>query len=197
MNLPTVSRSRLELRPIAWAGLHRRYMNESELETIIALARSVKPRQVLEFGVNSGRTARAILANVPGIRGYQGIDVPPGYVTAKAVQRQEVPAKPGEMVADDSRFELILRPRGSLDLRAADLQPCDLAFIDGDHGRQAVLHDSQLARELVRPGGIIIWHDYHQLGTVDVREVLHELHQGGARIEHVQGTWLAFQRIPA
>lgn len=196
LNLPTVSRARLSLRPLDWSGLSRRFMNESELETLIALARSVKPRAVLEFGVNAGRTAKALLDNVPGIETYQGIDVPPNYICSKAVQRREVPQRPGELAEVDPRFQLILSPRGSLDLSPADLKPCDVAFIDGDHGREAVLHDTQLARALVRPGGIIIWHDYHDLSVVDVREVLHELHAAGAAIFHVQGTWIAYERVP-
>lgn len=197
MKLQTVSRSRLSLRPIDWTGLTRRFMNESELETLIALVASVQAKAVLEFGVNTGRTAKAILANVPGIQSYQGIDVLPGYVTAKAVQRQEVPDQPGAMVNADPRFHLVLSAKGSLDLQASDLRRCDAAFIDGDHGRTAVIHDTVLARQLVRPGGIIIWHDYHDLGNVDVREVLHELAAAGRQICHVQGTWLAYERVPA
>lgn len=195
MNLPLANRAQLGIRPMNWAGLTHRFLNEGELEALIALAKSVKPRAVLEFGVNVGRTAKALLANVPGIQSYQGIDVPKGYVTAKPVQRAEVPDRPGEMVEGDSRFELILRPRGSMDLAAADLKPCDVAFIDGDHGRAAVEHDTALARALVRPGGIIIWHDYHDLGNVDVREVLDEISAGGAAIFRVAGTWVAFERI--
>lgn len=197
MKLPTVSRSRLKLRPMDWTGMTRRFMNAGELETLIALFASVRPRGVLEFGINEGRTAKAILANVPGIERYQGIDVTRGYVTAKAVQRKEVPDNPGHMVQGDRRVHLVLSARGSLDLKPSDLQPCDAAFIDGDHGREAVMHDTRLARQLVRPGGIIVWHDYHDLGNVDVREVLHEEAANGAPIHHVQGTWLAFERVAA
>lgn len=169
-------------------------MNKGELETLVALVRSVSPRHVVEIGVNVGRTAKAIMANVDGIERYTGIDVAPGYVPAKAVQRNEVPAHPGELVADDPRFQLVVRPRGSLDLAVADLAPCEAAFIDGDHGREAVMHDTALARALVRPGGVIVWHDYHDLGTVDVREVLDEMHQAGVPIRHVAQTWLAYER---
>ena len=170
-------------------------MNEGELETLIALVRSVRPQHVVEFGVNVGRTAKAILANVPGIERYTGIDVPFGHVPAKAVQRNETPMCAGEMVAADPRFHLVVRPRGSLELTAADLAPCDAAFIDGDHGREAVLHDTALARALVRPGGIIVWHDYHDLGTVDVKDTLDGMSQAGDAIMRVDRTWLAFERV--
>jgi predicted O-methyltransferase YrrM len=193
--LPSVSRSSLDVQPIDWRGLPRRFMNDGELETLIALIRSVRPRHVIEFGVNVGRTAKAILANVPGIERYTGIDVPFGHVPAKAVQRNETPLRAGAMVSADPRFQLVVRPRGSLGLIAADLAPCDAAFIDGDHGREAVLHDTALARALVRPGGIIIWHDYHDLGTVDVKAVLDDMSQIGDTIMHVEQTWLAYERV--
>lgn len=170
-------------------------MNPGELEVLIALVRSVAPKCVIEFGVNTGRTAKAILANVPGIETYQGIDVTSDYVPSKKVQRNEVPADPGVMVRDDPRFELIVRPRGSLDLKATDLEPADAIFIDGDHGRAAVLHDTALAHQIVRRGGIIIHHDYHHLGTVDVAEVLEEFAAAGHKLFHVEGTWLVFERM--
>lgn len=170
-------------------------MNPGELEVLIALVDSVSPRHVIEFGVNVGRTAKAILANVIGIESYTGIDVTEDYIPAKPVQRHEVPARPGELVTSDPRFCLIVRPRGSLDLTAADLEPADACFIDGDHGREAVMHDTALARALTRPGGIIIWHDYHDLGTVDVKAVLDAMRKDGRPMAHVEGTWLAFERV--
>jgi len=185
------------VKPIDWTGLPTRFMPEGELETLIALVRTVSPRHVIEFGVNVGRTAKAIMANVPGIKRYTGIDVPLDYVPILPLQLDNAVPNPGEMVLSDPRFSLIVRPRGSLDLTVADLAPCDVAFIDGDHGRAAVLHDSMLARATVRPGGIIIWHDYHDLGNVDVRDVLDEMHQAGEAIHRVDNSWLAFERMPA
>jgi len=195
LTLPSVPRESIAPRVIEWGGLPRRYMHPGELETLVSLVDSVRPSVMIEFGVNVGRTARAILDNVASLQRYQGIDVLPSYVPSKVVQRTEVPLDPGRLAKGDRRFELIVRARGSLDLEAMDLAPCEAVFIDGDHGRQAVLHDTELALALTRPGGIIVWHDYHDLGTVDVRDVLHELAGGGLSITHVAGTWLAFHRV--
>jgi predicted O-methyltransferase YrrM len=193
-----VPQSSLDVQPIDWMDLPRRFMPDNDLEVLIALVRSVSsPRHVIEFGVNVGRTAKAIMANVPGIERYTGIDVPLDYVPILALQLDNAVANPGEMVLDDPRFHLIVKPRGSLDLTVDDLEPCDVAFIDGDHGRAAVLHDTMLSRALVRPGGIIVWHDYHQLGNVDVKSVLDEMHQAGDDIQRVENAWLAFERKAA
>jgi hypothetical protein len=81
-------------------------------------------------------------------------------------------------------------------LAVGDLPACDAVFIDGDHSRAGVLHDTALAKAAVRPGGVIIWHDDHDLGTVDVRLVLDEMHAyGETTAVHVVGTWLAFERL--
>lgn len=133
--------------------------------------------------------------NVPTVRHYVGIDVPLGYVTEKAVQRKEVPVKAAHMVRGDSRFTLRLPAGGSQSLTVGDLMRVDAAFVDGDHGYRGAMHDTLLAKGIVNNGGIIIWHDYHDLGNVDVREVLHDLAGSGERIWHIEGTWLAFQRV--
>lgn len=187
----------MPLPSIDWRTRPRRFMNPGELETLIALIRSVNAKAVLEFGINVGRTAQAILEYCPTVESYEGVDVPMGYVTEKPVQRGEVPEVVGELVKDDPRVSLIVRPTGSHELVPQDLAPCDAVFIDGDHSRKGVLNDTALALEVVRPGGIVMWHDYHDLGTVDVREVLHEMHQNfpDMPLRHVPGTWIVYLRV--
>jgi predicted O-methyltransferase YrrM len=153
------------------------------------------PKTMLEIGVNDGITAKGLLENIPSIREYIGVDVPMEYQTELAMQRNEVPVRPGHLV-NDERFRLLVYPQGSLDLSPGDLPQCDVVFIDGDHGRKAVMHDSDLADKVIRPGGMIIWHDYHDMGNVDVREVLHERAAAGEAITNVEGTWLAFRIKP-
>jgi hypothetical protein len=36
----------------------------------------------------------------------------------------------------------------------------DLVFVDGSHARSYVESDSRKALRMVRPGGIVFWHDY-------------------------------------
>lgn len=183
------------LPKIDWTTRPTRFMNPGELEVLVALVASVQPKGVLEFGVNTGRTAQAILEYVPGIEHYEGVDVPFGYVPAKAVQKNEVPDRPGFMVEGDPRFKLLLPEGGSINLSATDLSACDAVFIDGDHSREGVLNDTTLALQVVRPGGIVIWHDYHDLGTVDVREVMHEKLAVGWPLSYIRGTWLAYMLV--
>lgn len=92
LKLPLVPQSQLEIKPIDWGNLPKRFLNPGELEVLVALINGVKAARVVEFGTNEGRTAAAILRNVPTVRRYIGVDVLPGYVPKCAVQKNEIPA---------------------------------------------------------------------------------------------------------
>lgn len=174
------------------SGLPTRFFNPGELDALLHLYEGAKV--IVEFGVHEGRNAAAALRNIESIERYIGVDVPPEYVTQMAVQRKEIPAQPGRLAAHDPRFELIVRPRGTFDLTADDLPAADVVFIDADHSRLGVENDTALARLIVRPGGLIVWHDDNCLPVVEVTQTLNDYCSAGARIEHVAGTWLSFER---
>lgn len=177
------------------AGLPTRYFHPGELETLLTLYASVEPRRIIEFGVNTGRNAAAALRNFPQLQEYVGVDVLPGYVTQMAVQRKEIPEVPGQLAAHDPRFTLIVSARGSFDLSPGDLGFADAAFIDADHSRDGVMNDFAIALSAVRPGGLIIFHDDNCLPVVQVTQTLNELCEGGHKIVHFEGTWLAAMEV--
>jgi predicted O-methyltransferase YrrM len=191
--VPVTLRSELGVVPVDWRGLHRQYLNAGEMDVIAALVRDA--RTMVEIGCRDGRTARVLLDNVPSIERYIGIDVPMDYRPALVEQRSEMVERPGFFAFDDPRFNLLIKPRGSLDLTTDDLPMCDAVFIDGDHSRRVVAHDSAIAWGAIRNGGVIIWHDYLNDHINDVREVLDDLNAEGWPIKRVADTWLAFCRI--
>jgi predicted O-methyltransferase YrrM len=192
--LPVITQAELNIEPIEWLGLHRKYQNAGELEILVALARSIDAHSMLEIGCRDGRTAKLMLHNVPSLQRYIGVDVESGYQPEHAHQLDEIPKIPGQYANGDPRFELILRPNGSFDLLDDDLQSCDIVYIDGDHGRWAVRHDSILAFQIVRKDGLIVWHDYNNAMTVDVKTVLDDFAKYGFPIKLIEGTWFACMR---
>lgn len=174
-------------------GLPTRFFNPGELEALLHLFESVEPRVVVEFGVHEGRNAVAALRNIASIERYVGVDVAVGYQTRMEVQRREVPALPGRLALDKERFELIVTPRGTFDLTHEHLPAACAVFIDADHSRAGVEHDTALARAIVRPGGILIWHDDNCLPVVEVTQTLNDMK--GHDIRHVEGTWLSYERV--
>lgn len=194
MTLPVVSRNAI-VSPLYNSHSIRQYMNPGEMEVFIELVNLAKPYVMIEFGVNEGITANEVLLRFVDIERYVGIDVPTEYVDEIwPQQRGEIPHEPGRLVNHDPRFELMIRRHGSLDLTPADLPICDVAYIDGDHHYKVVKHDSELARRIVRPGGMILWHDVGNTLTPGVLQLVEELHEAGWPIQRVADTWLAFMK---
>lgn len=197
--MKTVKRNResVVVKPRSYntEGLPTRYFNPGELEALLHLFESVDAKVIVEFGVNTGRNPAAAFLNIPGIEKYVGVDVTPDYITQMQCQRKEIPAQPGHLAANDSRFELIVRPTGTFELTSDDLPRCDAVFVDADHSRAGVLNDRVLAQQIVRPGGIIIYHDDNEMTVVEVTETLNDLCDKGANIVHVAGTWIAYEVV--
>jgi len=186
----TIARNEVEITSIR--TFENLYLGHVETTILVNLIKSVNPRVTVEVGCQQGRTAKTVLANIPWLEAYIGIDVPAHHAPTLACQRDEVPHSPGIFAAGDPRFFLL--QKSSLEVGPQDLEPCDAFFIDGDHSERAVAHDSNLARALVRPGGIIIWHDYNN-PAVEVTKVLDLLEMRGWPIVAIEGSWLAFCRI--
>lgn len=166
----------------------------SDVEPLIAFSRSFHPKTVIEIGIQRGSTAKLILDNSPWIEKYIGIDVTSDYNTPLPQQQLEVPKIVGECVKDDPRVELIIRPNGTRDLNPSDLPVADLIFIDGDHSLNGVLYDTQLARQVVRKGGIICWHDYGNYSVPSVSEAINSLNvKAGDQICLIENGTLCFQ----
>lgn len=179
----------LGVKPVK--GPFSKYMTPQETAILVALVGSVSPKVMIEFGCNLGLTAKRLLDNVPSLQRYIGIDVPYDHKPTLSCQQSEVSALPGGMV-DDERFQLLLAP--SQTLTKDYLEVCDAVFIDGDHSQAVVTHESYLASVLVRPGGIICWHDYNN-PAVEVTQTLDGLYNDGWPISCVENSWLAFMRV--
>lgn len=168
------------------------YLSDAERRVLVALARHVRARTVIEFGVQDGQTARCIWDGCGSVRTYVGIDLPLGEAPALASQATEVAAVPGAAVADRKGFRLLRT--NSRDLTPPDLPMADLIFIDGGHDFGTVAHDTTLADAKIRPGGVIVWHDYNAIPGIEVRRLIDERNQTrGDRATLVAATWLVFQ----
>jgi len=169
----------------------RIYLQRGEQEVLVELVDRAQPKAMIEIGGNVGLTAKAMLQTVHSIEQYIGLDVGPEYKFQIPAQARERPDRPGELVLHDPRFELVLRNGAHNDITLR--HPCGCVFIDGDHGRDAVRHDTELATRLISQGGLIIWHDYGNR-AVEVTPVLDELQAKGRDIVHIKNTWLAFEQ---
>jgi predicted O-methyltransferase YrrM len=72
----------------------------------------------------------------------------------------------------------------------------DLVFIDGSHAYSYVASDTAKSLRMVRPGGLILWHDY--VGPWHVRGVFQFLNELSAELplRRIEGTSLVYYRVP-
>lgn len=165
-----------------------------DIEALIAFSRTFHIETFIEIGIQRGETARCILGNSPSIRNYIGIDIAPTALTNLPIQQGEIPIVAGELVNHDPRVNLIVTPNGSRDLTALDLPVADLIFIDGDHSFNGVILDTILARQTVRKGGIICWHDFGNPLVPSVSAAINSMNNAeGDHICLIDGGTLCFQ----
>lgn len=173
-------------------GLPDTFLTATELQYLLDQIAERKPRRIVEFGVQAGRNPAAILRNFDFVESYVGIDVTPDHVTQMTCQRKEVPKEAGVLAKHDSRFRVIVRPLGTLELSAADIGEADFFIIDGDHSALGVSNDRALALSAAAPGALILYHDDNGRPEVQVTQTLQLFRtRFGATIKHIEGTWWA------
>ena len=177
----------------------------SEL-AILALAASQVPSgsEIVEIGTFDGRTALNLAINAPVGVTISTLDLPAGQASALAIEDSE------RRYVDKPTPGARLRSCGTLWRSAAarmvqlrgdsatyDWSPHDgragLVFVDGSHAYDYVRKDSETAMRLVKPGGVVLWHDYGVWPGVN--QALEELDARlGLGLVQIAGTSLVFWR---
>jgi predicted O-methyltransferase YrrM len=160
-----------------------------ELHDFLVLVQELRPRAVLEIGTALGGTLflltrvaapDAILLSID-----RSFERRRPLFEAFAVDRQRVSFLAGDSHAAETRAR-VERELGDRKL--------DLLFIDGDHSAQGVRADFELYSDLVRPGGLVVFHDivygraelvggvpdfWRDIKTPDAQELVADPGQGG------------------
>jgi predicted O-methyltransferase YrrM len=137
-----------------------------ECAALAALAHLVKAKRIFEFGTYKGVSTTQLALNVAEGGMVFTLDLPeghPAYVLP-------IP-KPEERAIAAEGGKGILIPRDlldrvtflSADSAEFDVTPyrnsIDVVFVDAAHGYEYVKNDSEKGWEMLRPGGIMAWHD--------------------------------------
>lgn len=126
-----------------------------ELRELLRIYREVKPRYVLEIGTQEGGTLFwwCKLAE-PGTK-IVNIDILQGQKDGKALLERWHSWR-----RNDTELVSILEySQRALDRVKAELPEIDWLFIDGDHSYEGAKLDFELYGPMVRPGGVIVFHD--------------------------------------
>ena len=176
----------------------------TELMLITAFVKQRQPMACFEIGTFDGRTTENMAANQPAEGRCYTLDLPPeGAATAALplasgdITYIEKPASGARMSAQ-ARAGKITQLHG--DSGAFDFSPwqgaIDLMFVDGSHSYDYVISDTEAAWKMVKPGGLILWHDYASRWWPGVTRALNELQARDARfagMRWIRNTALCFQ----
>jgi hypothetical protein len=208
--LPQAPWSRvLKNRPIQLAETAKSDGNVrlSEL-AVLALAASDTPpgSEIIEIGTFDGRTALNLAINAPPGVSIATLDLPADQPSALAIEESErryvdKPA-PGARLRTcrgpwRTYADRVVQLRG--DSATFDWSPhygrAGLVFVDGSHAYDYARKDSKTAMRLVKPGGIVLWHDYGVWpGVTQAIEELEAARHLG--LANIRGTSLVFWRAP-
>lgn len=165
---------------------HRAVQNQRELTVALSLATMFAPVVFLEIGTYAGGTAWAF-GNLPSVDLMICIDSGP---EPDALDRlADIPAETHLIQGQSEDFSTLHRVRAILDHRGVDV-----LFIDGSHDYESVRTDWELYRPLVRPGGLVMFHNtqpHHDRPEVEVHRLWAQLEADYQTVEIVgePGTW--------
>jgi len=196
---PEAKSTRLVLEHLTGEGI---YTPLDELASLAFITRQLAPSAIFEIGTFRGRTALNFALNAPTDCLVYTLDLP-------AEDRAQMQAQTNE--ADRA---IIQASHTGIDYQGKEaaknirqlygnsltfdfspyLGKIDLVFVDGAHHYEAVLKDTQTALSLVKPGGVILWHDFANYGDYNdvTRAVLRSLPP--REIVQIENTQLAFYR---
>ena len=173
-----------------------------ELCKLCLVVQGLKPKRIFEFGTYNGLTTRQMAINAPADCRIVTLDIDPANASALDIGEidQHLSQKVGAFdFAVGHRFhgtpeaEKITQIWG--DSTAVDLSPyfgrMDVVLVDAGHTYHYVRSDTENARKLIRPGGLIVWHDCMQVLHPDVTRCLCEYAEAGMAIHHLRNTNLA------
>ena len=177
----------------------------SEL-AVLALAACDTPAgsEIMEIGAFDGRTALNLAINAPPGVSIATLDLPADQPSALAIEASErryvdKPA-PGARLrncGDPWRTYAgrVVQLRGDSATYdwTAHLGRAGLVFVDGSHAYDYAKKDSETALRLVRPGGVVLWHDYGVWpGVTQALEELDAARRLG--LVNIRGSSLVFWR---
>lgn len=181
----------------------------SDYESWILSVLARNSTKMFEFGTCTGRTAYLWARNSPPNARVYTLTLDPGHPEAYRGEAGDDPRDETDALQETLFRDFVYTGTAVEhkveqlygDSKAFDEKPyaesCDLIFVDGSHARSYVESDSAKALAMVKPRGLILWHDYrgpHRSGGV-----YHALNMLAERFPLVQieGTSLVAYRKPA
>lgn len=176
-----------------------------ELVYMAIITKGLNPQNIFEIGTYRGRTALNFALNSPDNCRVYTMDLPPENKADHAMPTNSADARlidwsqPGaEFLGKDVAGKITQIYGNSLEYDFSEYSgKMDIIFIDGAHHYEAVISDTNNALQMIRPGGVILWHDFANYGDYnDVTRAIRDT-VGAENIVQIERTQLALYRAPA
>lgn len=141
------------------------------------LARLAEGKVVLEIGSYAGRSTICLAQKAKNVAAVDTFD---GRGTAMEGRTLDLFKRNMRRHGVDKRVNPL---QGASAEMLPNLPPIfDLIFIDGSHDRESVLRDAELAANLLRPEGVLVFHDYQRPEDMGVTAAVDEILAGGGTL---------------
>jgi cephalosporin hydroxylase len=163
-----------------------------ELTSALGLVKKLKPRVLMEIGTAWGGTLSAWSQVAAEDALIVSVDLPYKQLGGRTPDQHVALLQ--TYVQPTQRFRYLLEDSHSketLKKVANELggKPVDFLFIDGDHSYAGVKADFEMYSTLVRPGGLIGFHDVSPPHPRQPREMVHEVWKFWREIEPKYKHW--------
>ena len=164
-----------------------------EITTLAQHVAAIEPKVIVELGTRGGGTLFIFAQCSPALEHVISVDLPGGIhgggysLPRGKLYREFVANKPQcklDLLRRDSQQPSTVEHVRSL-LKG---KPIDFLFIDADHRYEGVKRDFELYSPLVRPGGLIAFHDIRpniQDADTQVYRLWNELKEAGSDVEEI------------
>ncbi len=132
-----------------------------DAEAIGTVVKNLKPKNCLEIGTGLGVSTAFIALNAPESRIYT-VNIPPedfaraGKFATGKLSREEI----GSYYREHGLGN-ITQIFANTAAWKPDIPLVDFIYIDGCHDMNFVVNDTIKALQILKPGGFILWHDFH------------------------------------
>ena len=180
----------------------------SDVEAWMLAVLAKRAHQMFEFGTCTGKTSYLWARNSPADARITTLTLAPVDRTSYRAESGDAPEDTANALSESGHTTFLYSGTPSAqkieqlfgDSKTFDVTPwagrCDLVFVDGSHAYSYVMSDSAKALELVRPGGLVVWHDYAGPGhSPGVYRALNELLER-LPLKRIAATMLVVYRKP-
>jgi len=176
--------------------------NHDDLQPILKIARSLQPKTIVEFGTSYGNMTANFCRQCPAAKVFT-VNATPEQQTGGITTHSLVPEEIGRVYRANGysgRVAQIFANTLELDLQSTLRgSPVDLAVIDACHDTDYVVRDFQKLRLLMKPAGLILFHDTHPSMTrhlIGSTMACMLLRREGYDIRHLENSWWAVWKAP-